>query len=196
MLAVACLYIAAAALNPRQEVCTGSSTNLTASECKAWQLFYDGLDWSAQMQGCAGNRNTPCDCGVNATGFRRTSSHHCPFEQSPCVECRAGHITKINLDEQGLGGSIAISIGDLSKLSCLALSSNNIHGTIPSELAQLSKLSTFWLAENNLSGLIPHLPFGQFSTSCDCDMKGNTFACPVPNSARLKCGATCTNITT
>nr|GLL26760.1 probable leucine-rich repeat receptor-like protein kinase At5g49770 [Ipomoea trifida] len=64
----------------------------------------------------------------------------------------------ISLDlsfNRGLTGSISPRIGDLQKLSILALNSNNFTGEIPATLGNLSKLYWLDLADNQLTGSLP-----------------------------------------
>ncbi|KAK9689527.1 hypothetical protein RND81_09G064800 [Saponaria officinalis] len=54
-----------------------------------------------------------------------------------------------------LTGSIPPSIGKLTKLSVVLLTSNNLSGPIPNSFGKLTKLITFHLHDNRLTGLIP-----------------------------------------
>ena len=66
-----------------------------------------------------------------------------------------GRVTRLQLDENNLSGSIPPALGDLSNLTILWLSDNALSGPIPSELGNLSKLRTLSLDDNALSGSIP-----------------------------------------
>ena len=181
--------------------CTGSSALLSDSECAAWQTFHDGLVWPSTSTSsvnsaldCRSNRATPCDCG-NAT---------CWMEVSPCVECRdrspsanattvaqgtsSRYIGKINLAATLAGGTIAPAIAAIPDLQFLVLSSNALSGSIPESLAQLGKLNVLWASGNALGGVLPrNLPWNQYKTSCDCDLNGNNFSCPVVVDAKIHC---------
>ena len=52
-------------------------------------------------------------------------------------------------------GNIPDTLGSLTVLTLLDLSTNNITGTIPSTLADLVSLQQLYLNSNNLSGTIP-----------------------------------------
>ena len=66
-----------------------------------------------------------------------------------------GRITKLELYELGLSGSIPAELAQLNNLQWLALSINQLSGSIPAELAQLNNLTTLALSNNQLSGSIP-----------------------------------------
>ena len=61
----------------------------------------------------------------------------------------------IELNVNGLNGSIPAALGYLSNLLWLTLNSNQLYGNIPAELGQLSNLENFQLISNQLSGTIP-----------------------------------------
>ena len=55
----------------------------------------------------------------------------------------SGSITKLNLAENSLSGTIPISLGDLSKLVELNLSSNALSGPIPESFRNLEMIGEF-----------------------------------------------------
>ena len=65
-----------------------------------------------------------------------------------------GRITWIAL-EKDLDGTIPAELGDLTELTTLSLSNNQLTGAIPPELGDLSKLTKLNLSNNRLSGAIP-----------------------------------------
>jgi len=72
------------------------------------------------------------------------------------ITCSNDRITKIDLKEKDLGGSIAKEIGELSELSFLDLRYNHISGSIPDSIVTLSKLNYFNLGANHdISGSLP-----------------------------------------
>ena len=77
-----------------------------------------------------------------------------PFE---CDDNVPPRITGMYLYYWGLSGTLPISIGLLSNLQILDLSSNNLSGIIPDSLGQLSNLQYVGLSSNKLSGIIPDL---------------------------------------
>ncbi len=62
------------------------------------------------------------------------------------------NLTALDLTANQLSGSIPAEIGNLSNLSYLALSGNQLDGNIPATLANLSGLTGLSLASNQLSG--------------------------------------------
>ncbi len=64
-------------------------------------------------------------------------------------------VAELELDDEGLDGTIPPSLGELSALVTLDLSGNSLTGTIPAELGLLSNLETLRLSGNSLTGCIP-----------------------------------------
>lgn len=54
-----------------------------------------------------------------------------------------------------LRGTIPTSLGDLSTLASLSLTSNALSGTLPTEVGRLSNLQQLWLSGNSLTGSVP-----------------------------------------
>jgi len=63
------------------------------------------------------------------------------------------HVSNINLNDNNLGGTIPLQIGDLKNLTHLGLSGNSLNGEVPSEIAQLENVLNLILFNNELSGL-------------------------------------------
>ncbi|XBH81391.1 hypothetical protein VPH35_106965 [Triticum aestivum] len=81
-----------------------------------------------------------------------TTTGYC---QWPGVSCSLKHkhrVTVLNLSSEGLGGTIAPSIGNLSFLRILDLSNNNLQGGIISAIGRLSRLRHLVLSNNSLHG--------------------------------------------
>ncbi|CAN6298023.1 unnamed protein product [Urochloa humidicola] len=107
----------------------------------------------------------PCDPGVNlllevAAGFMYPSSLAEGWQgNDPCnflgVTCIQGNITRLNLANKGLTGSISPAIGKIVSLKSLNLANNNITGTVPEEIASLPLLTEVDLSNNNLYGKLP-----------------------------------------
>ena len=81
--------------------------------------------------------------------WSRYSSWGDPMEH-PCnwygVECDENRVViGLNLANNGLGGLLSSSIGELSSLKTLDISDNDIKGSIPKELFKLSKLMSLRL---------------------------------------------------
>ena len=64
-------------------------------------------------------------------------------------------VTKLDLDDEDLTGSIPAELGSLTGLTDLDLSDNSLTGDIPMELGLLSNLASVKLSGNSLTGCIP-----------------------------------------
>ena len=71
------------------------------------------------------------------------------------VLCSGFTVTGIQLPGAGLVGSIPSSIGYLTSLTTLMLSSNSIQGVIPSSIGVLTALVQLYLQYNLLTGVVP-----------------------------------------
>jgi len=123
--------------------CVGSSSNLPAEECSAWQRF-------AIAAGVGDCRADPCSC--YAVDFTFLKIVNCGPGKSGTVN---GTITGITLYNLGLSGTISKSITELTHLNTLALSSNSLHGTLPENIGKLKLMQELRLDYNHLSGSIP-----------------------------------------
>ena len=70
-------------------------------------------------------------------------------------------------------------MGDLTKLTSLDLSSNNLTGTIPTELGDLTELTSLDLSSNNLAGNIP-TDLGDLTVLTSLDLSSNNLASDIP----------------
>ena len=66
-----------------------------------------------------------------------------------------GRVTRLELFENRLSGTLPSELGNLANLTYLLLYSNQLSGEIPSELGNLANLTTLALSANQLSGAIP-----------------------------------------
>ena len=66
-----------------------------------------------------------------------------------------GRVTKVELDDEDLTGTIPAGLGSLTRLTHLDLSDNSLTGDIPVELGLLSNLISVKLSGNSLTGCIP-----------------------------------------
>ena len=71
------------------------------------------------------------------------------------VTCSAGYVKSVSLAGLSLIGTIPDSVGYLSRLQSLVLSSNAISGTIPTSFGQLSLISALKIDSNSLTGSVP-----------------------------------------
>ncbi|XP_058771760.1 BRASSINOSTEROID INSENSITIVE 1-associated receptor kinase 1-like [Vicia villosa] len=80
---------------------------------------------------------------------------------NPCtwfhVTCNGDNsVTRVDLGNADLSGTLVSQLGDLSNLQYLELYSNNITGKVPEELGNLTNLVSLDLYLNHLSGTIPN----------------------------------------
>ncbi|CAD6243522.1 unnamed protein product [Miscanthus lutarioriparius] len=84
-----------------------------------------------------------------------TSIHCCKWRGVTCNSKNHGRVTALNLTGQGLSGSISPSVGNLTFLHTLDLSTNHFSGQIP-HLNNLQKMQILNLSYNSLDGVIPN----------------------------------------
>ena len=72
------------------------------------------------------------------------------------VEGMPKRVTRLELKEAGLTGTIPTQVGNLTGLTGLDLSGNGLTGAIPAELGSLTKLRTLALSGNALTGCVPN----------------------------------------
>ncbi|XP_050118835.1 putative receptor-like protein kinase At3g47110 [Malus sylvestris] len=83
------------------------------------------------------------------------SYHFCLWQGVTCSQRHHQRITRLNLGNQNLVGTISPHIGNLSFLRVLRLSDNRLSGQIPPEIGRLRRLQVLNLTQNSLSGVIP-----------------------------------------
>jgi cysteine-rich repeat protein len=89
------------------------------------------------------------------------------------------HVTSIDLGNNNLSGTIAVSIGDLPYLMTLSLYQNNLRSTIPSSIWQLLQLQTCNLADNALDGVLPD-QIASLTQLRVLNLSGNAFTGTLP----------------
>ena len=68
-----------------------------------------------------------------------------------------GRVTALDLDDNGLGGTLPAALGDLRELQQLDLGDNALTGALPAELTNLSKLTSVLLGRSRaLTGPLPN----------------------------------------
>ena len=68
---------------------------------------------------------------------------------------RNGRVTKLDLSNNNLTGSLPIEIGNLDQLVGLEIDENQLIGPLPSQIGNFTELTRLWLGANKLSGSIP-----------------------------------------
>uniref|UniRef100_A0A7N0VLS4 non-specific serine/threonine protein kinase n=1 Tax=Kalanchoe fedtschenkoi TaxID=63787 RepID=A0A7N0VLS4_KALFE len=105
-----------------------------------------------------------------------SSLHFCQWQGVTCGK-KNKRVTEIWLSEQKLDGVLPPSIGNLTFLRVLHLSSSSLHGEVPKEI-DLNSLS---ISYNNFSGQIPS-DLGEAVQLEYLDMAGNSFEGSIPAS--------------
>lgn len=82
------------------------------------------------------------------------TNEFCRWQGVSCSLKHKHRVIKLNLSSEGLSGTIAPSIGNLTFLRTLDLSWNNLHGEIPSTIGHLSLLRNLNLSNNSFHGEI------------------------------------------
>uniref|UniRef100_A0A0D9VI59 non-specific serine/threonine protein kinase n=1 Tax=Leersia perrieri TaxID=77586 RepID=A0A0D9VI59_9ORYZ len=113
-----------------------------------------------------------------------TSIHICRWEGVKCSRTHPGRVTALDLAGQGLTGRIASSLGNLTFLRELNLSSNSLSGQSP-RLGRLGRLRVLDLSENYLQGTIS----GAAPTNCsglrELDLSRNFLIGEIPLEVSL-----------
>ncbi len=111
-------------------------TEIPQQECEALVAFYtntDGANW------------------YNSTGWLHTVT--------PCnwfgVTCDAGHVSRLEMDQNYLNGPLPADIANLTELRVLSLTFTGLTGEIPAQIGDLTNLLRLDLSGDLLSGPIP-----------------------------------------
>ncbi|KAL6873960.1 hypothetical protein ACP4OV_014042 [Aristida adscensionis] len=91
--------------------------------------------------------------GVLASWNRSTS--YCKWEGVTCSQRQPWRVVALDLQSQGLAGTISPAIGNLTFLRMLNLSFNSLRGEIPPTIGSLGRLEVIYLRGNLLTGTIP-----------------------------------------
>ena len=141
---------AAAAPRPAQFDC-GNVTEIPQTECEALVALYESTDG---------------DNWIDNTGWLQTTT--------PCswygVTCEDGNVTRLNLSNNQLSGSIPSEIGNLAALTGLDLYDNDLSGEIPAEIGPLTALRglNLWINKPTASLSTPH-PKSETNTTADAE---------------------------
>ncbi|KAI3470230.1 hypothetical protein Pfo_026893 [Paulownia fortunei] len=83
------------------------------------------------------------------------TTHFCSWKGIRCSHRHQNRVVAINLQSQGLVGSLSPHIGNLSFLRGINLQNNSFHGPIPQEIALLRRLESVEFSNNSFLGPIP-----------------------------------------
>ena len=139
----------------------GAVSEIPQSECSALIDFYNSTNGGGWVTKNGWNvSNSPCSwTGITCSGGHVTRIVLRQNNLGGTIPSSISGLTRLErLDLGGnlwIGGSIPASLGSLSQLNYLDLDYNNLQGSIPAELGQLTKMKHFLLYANRLSGTIP-----------------------------------------
>ncbi|XP_066314194.1 leucine-rich repeat protein 1-like [Miscanthus floridulus] len=107
-----------------------------------------------------------------------------PTLVNPCtwfhVTCnRDNRVTRVDLGNSNLSGSLVPELGHLEHLQYLELYKNNIQDTIPAEFGNLKSLISLDLYNNNITGTIPK-ELGKLKSLVFLRLNENRLTGPVP----------------
>ncbi len=90
------------------------------------------------------------------------------------------HVTRLNLYDNALVGTIPPEAGNLTFVEYFYLHKNQLSGTIPPELGNLSNVIQLWIQDNQLTGTIP-ISFGSLLTMVSFQAGKNQLTGPLPS---------------
>ena len=172
-----------------------ASGTLTASDCQAWIDLFDAAGGNKWIH-CSDKRLDPCSC----TAGPKTV----PPVDVVC-DAQSSRMIGLSIGQNGLAGSLPASLGNLTKLTTLALEANSglagstlpeifgrltglrsaylygngLVGTIPASLGQLTRLTKLLLNDNALTGSIPS-SFAQLTKLEELELQQNQLTGLVP----------------
>ncbi len=120
-----------------------------------------GLAAEAVAQGSAASDRAALEALYDATGGASWTNSASWKTSAPLGDWygvttdASGRVTKLELADNGLTGSIPTALGSLTTLEWLHLSSNELSGSIPGALGNLANLEVLRLSRNELSGSVP-----------------------------------------
>ncbi|MEZ4869254.1 MAG: Ig-like domain-containing protein [Caldilineaceae bacterium] len=88
-------------------------------------------------------------------------------------------LTRVDFSANQLSGAIPAELGNLTELTDLDLSANQLSGAIPAELGNLTKLTDLDLSANQLSGVIP-AELGNLTKLARVDLSANQLSSAIP----------------
>ncbi|KAK0584701.1 hypothetical protein LWI29_017397 [Acer saccharum] len=123
----------------------------------------------------------------NSLTFHSTSSLVQWNQSTDCctwsgVDCdMAGRVISLDLRGESICGPLPPSMGNLTRLEYLALSSNSFSGPLPPSMGNLTRLEYLALSSNSFSGPLPP-SMGNLTRLEYLDLSSNSFSGPLPPS--------------
>uniref|UniRef100_A0A7N0T4D2 non-specific serine/threonine protein kinase n=1 Tax=Kalanchoe fedtschenkoi TaxID=63787 RepID=A0A7N0T4D2_KALFE len=165
-------------------------------------------DWPIKGDPCLVWKGIQCEngrvVGVNVSGFRRTrigrrnpqfvvdslanltllasfnaSKFLLPGSIPEWFGLRMRSLQVLDLRFCSVVGGIPVSLGNLTALTSIFLSDNNVTGVIPASLGQLGNLAVLDLSRNSMSGEIPS-SFSSLGNLSVLELSSNLLAGPIP----------------
>jgi len=149
----------------------------TSANGPAWDVASLKADGSGSVDVCSW-QGIECDCSTHKHPFQGANEQEFYYDDVAPVPASECHVTKIQLINMGLKGSLPSSLQSLTKLKVLQLGNNaltgnlnnlaglvsltkihiqasKIQGQLPSFLYSFVSLKSLWLYDNSLTGSIP-----------------------------------------
>ena len=95
--------------------------------------------------------------------------------------CQLSALSSINLMDNQLNGELPACLGDLSELLMLYIGNNQFSSAIPESIGELQKLIILSLGNNQFSGAIPE-SIGKLTNIISLDLRNNQLSGEIPSS--------------
>jgi hypothetical protein len=105
------------------------------------------------------------------------------------VTCSAGQISKIELMNQGLAGSIPADVGLWNSISVFRVFTNGLRGSLPSSIGRWTGLTNFFASNNQLNGALPSV-IGKWTALKIFTVLGNQLGGSLPSTIGAWTGLT------
>ena len=170
---------------PRPYVCGQHGPNPgLASDCETLLAARDTLAGNATLNWSADRPIVQWDgIVVEGTPLRVTRVDLGEWGLTGTIPPELGSLASLELlalNSNRLSGSMPVEIGSLAALQVLDLGGNELSGEIPSELGNLANLRTVHIPRNDLTGAIPS-ELGKLSNLESLSLYGNQLTGPIPS---------------
>ena len=109
------------------------------------------------------------------------------------VTVTSGRVTALEIDntgeEDGISGAIPTELGDLTALTSLDISYNQLSGAIPTQIGTITALTSLDLSSNQLTGAIP-TQIGSLTALTSLDLSSNQLTGAIPTQIGSLMGLT------